>query len=259
MHKPNIGEKRISPEEAVAVSSKSKIGLNESFSNGVNTRVFQVMACGRMLLSEYITNGLLDLFKDRYHLVTYKPNNFIELAEYYLTHEDKRGEIANRGYEEVIRYHTMYHRAEKLLSIVEKTPKKKRKNRVYYHFGNTALLLSQKWEQESKPTLTIAAKLLYNYIKINPNNHNTHILLGRLYTQLREFYKAEKSYKKAIKLKPEDSHAYISLGNLYYERELRDEAKRAYLKGLQCEGESKKDYRERIFICKTFFSHWQFI
>ena len=53
-------EKRLTWEEMGALFASSKIVLNESILGDLNFRVFEAMACGALLLTERIDNGLLD-------------------------------------------------------------------------------------------------------------------------------------------------------------------------------------------------------
>jgi glycosyltransferase involved in cell wall biosynthesis len=83
-------DKRLSPTEMARVYSQAKIVLNESILEELNFRVFEAMACGPLLMTEKIGNGLLDLFQDRRHLVVYDHKNVIDLAAYYLKNSKER-------------------------------------------------------------------------------------------------------------------------------------------------------------------------
>ncbi|MBU0694084.1 MAG: glycosyltransferase [Candidatus Omnitrophica bacterium] len=82
------------------IYSASKIGFNSSIANDINMRIFEIMACGCFLLTNYTrNNGFDELFKDKKHLVTYKNDKeLIELIEYYLDNNKERERIAEEGY-----------------------------------------------------------------------------------------------------------------------------------------------------------------
>jgi len=107
------------PKDAAKVYNLCKIGFNRSMKGDLNMRVFEVMSCGTMLLTDRISNGLLDLFEDRKHLVTYKNEEELdELVRYYLENDDERERIALKGREEVHAKHTYDKRVEYMLRIM---------------------------------------------------------------------------------------------------------------------------------------------
>ncbi|HLI45764.1 MAG TPA: glycosyltransferase [Geobacterales bacterium] len=87
---------------------------------GLNSRNFEVLGCKSFLLSDY-NKGFDGLFENKKHLVIAdSPKEMIELAEYYLDNEEELEKIAQQGYEEVMRAHTIEHRAKQLLGIISK-------------------------------------------------------------------------------------------------------------------------------------------
>ena len=101
------------------VYSYSKIGFNYSINNDLNSRIFEIMATGRMLITNNINDSkFLELFKNRENIVVY--NNVEELfslIEYYLKHEDEREAIALKGQNLVLSQHTYLHRAQEILKV----------------------------------------------------------------------------------------------------------------------------------------------
>lgn len=94
-------------EEAAKIYSQSKIVFNRSVRGDLNMRVFEVLSCGSMLLTDEIKNGLKDLFQNKKHLVLYNDEKeLMELAQYYLENEEEREKIANQGMEEIHKKHT---------------------------------------------------------------------------------------------------------------------------------------------------------
>ena len=86
----------------------SKINLNitlHCIETGIPQRVFDVMAAGGFLLSNY-QQELEELFVPGEDLVVYHNEQELEeLVEYYLTHEEERERIARNGQKKVLREH----------------------------------------------------------------------------------------------------------------------------------------------------------
>ncbi len=124
---------------------RAKILVNEVLDADVNCKVFESMMCGGMLLNPATGNGLLDLFQDGVHLVTYEDNNAEDAAEkirYYLEHDDERERIAAAGREEILRHHSAAVRTLELEGILKTV---RRTNREYCHYSGAFhhLVLSQ--------------------------------------------------------------------------------------------------------------------
>ncbi|MBM3254270.1 MAG: glycosyltransferase [Candidatus Omnitrophica bacterium] len=109
------------------IYSASKIGFNYSINNDINMRMFEIMSCGTMLLTNAIKrNGFEDLFKNGIHLVTYKTKRELKrFIDYYLTNEEEREKIALAGYEHVINNHTYLYRLNFMLSVIKERLSKK--------------------------------------------------------------------------------------------------------------------------------------
>lgn len=105
-------------EDAARKFCMSKIVLNISIKDDINMRVFETMATGSFLLTNWLPS-LGDLFEDGKHLVTYRTlDEMVEKAKYYLAHDEEREKIAKAGQEEVLKKHTYSHRIEKILKVI---------------------------------------------------------------------------------------------------------------------------------------------
>lgn len=108
-------------EDMAKVYSLSKIGFNKSIKGDLNMRVFEVMSCGSMLITDKIENGLNDFFENKKHLVLYEnEEDLMEEVRYYLENEEDREKIAIVGQKEVHRKHTYDKRVEKVMETVKK-------------------------------------------------------------------------------------------------------------------------------------------
>jgi glycosyltransferase involved in cell wall biosynthesis len=106
--------------EMARIYSANRTVFNRSLLNDVNMRVFEVLACGSLLITNDLSeNGLDELFRDGEHLVTYRSaEELIEKVAYYVEHEEERERIASAGRAEVIAKYTYRHRVERMLSEV---------------------------------------------------------------------------------------------------------------------------------------------
>jgi spore maturation protein CgeB len=102
------------------IYSSSKIGFNYSINNDINMRIFEVMSCGSLLLTNFIkNNGFEELFEDRKHLVIYRSRKeLFKLIDYYLSHEKEREYIAQNGHNLVIQRHTYTHRLKAMFEYM---------------------------------------------------------------------------------------------------------------------------------------------
>lgn len=104
-------------DDAARKYAESKVCFNIAMTDDINMRNFEVMATGSFLLTSYLPEfadlGLID----GKHLVLYKDmDECIEKAKYYIANDDKREEIAQAGYAEVIKNHTIQNRVDLILN-----------------------------------------------------------------------------------------------------------------------------------------------
>lgn len=103
----------------------SKINLNitmRSIESGVPMRVFDIMSVGGFVLSNY-QEEIPELFEEGKEIVTFRtPEELIEKADYYLTHEKERMEIGINGYKKVQNCYTYEHQLRKIISILFPSP-----------------------------------------------------------------------------------------------------------------------------------------
>lgn len=109
-------------KQAPLVFNGSKVNIYvtpRSIRSGVPLRVLEIMACGGFVLVNY-QEDLAAEFEDGKELVMYRSlEEMVDKVHYYLEHEDERKNIAQAGYEKVLRE---YNYAEKLRHILEQKP-----------------------------------------------------------------------------------------------------------------------------------------
>lgn len=103
----------------------SKINLNitsKAIRTGLPLRVFDVLGCGGFLLTNFQSELSLH-FTPGVDIECYgNEDELLEKAEYYLTHEKDRIEIAHNGYETVKKHHNYPERLLELLSLAFNAP-----------------------------------------------------------------------------------------------------------------------------------------
>lgn len=121
------GQVRIMPgakyhTEVWEVYRQSRINLNitlHCIETGASQRVFDVMAAGGFLLSNY-QEELEELFVPGEELVLFHDMEELEYyTDYYLAHEEERRRIAGNGQKKVLKYHDYCHRMQEVMRIVE--------------------------------------------------------------------------------------------------------------------------------------------
>ncbi len=124
---------------------KSEIVINQTVKLDLNFRVFEAMMSGSLLLTEYSQNGLLELFEEGKHLVTYQKNNVEQAAEliaYYTSHPEEARKIGGAGRELILEKHTPMARAMRLAEVI-RTVKKKNSKRKFQAMAINHLCLGR--------------------------------------------------------------------------------------------------------------------
>ena len=113
----------------------AEIIVNQTVKGDLNFRVFETMMCGALLLTERTGNGLLDIFADGKHLVTYTPRDPHDAAakvNEMLANAAMMRSIAEAGREEILAKHTMRHRALELETLLRSLQKRSPSPRRHY-------------------------------------------------------------------------------------------------------------------------------
>ncbi len=125
----------------------SEIVVNQTVKGDLNFRVFEAMMCGALLLTERTQNGLLDIFQEGTHLLTYESDNVDEAAGKVLElleNPARMRAIAQSGREEVLKKHLPKHRAQAMHEILstlsKRPPAKDRHFRAMVNHAMTSLI-----------------------------------------------------------------------------------------------------------------------
>lgn len=107
--------------EAFKVFYSSKININitmRSIESGVPMRIFDIMSVGGFDLSNY-QEEIPELFEEGKEIVTYKtPEELLEKADYYLSHDKERQQIGINGYKRIKKCYTYEQQIRKIISIL---------------------------------------------------------------------------------------------------------------------------------------------
>lgn len=114
--------RRLDSRRAGRLYNTAKICINihhpQSKFNGLNTRSFEVLACGAFQLVDHLP-GMCELLLPGEEVVCYESSDHArELTDYYLARPEARAEIGLKGRERVLKEHTYKHRMESLLASV---------------------------------------------------------------------------------------------------------------------------------------------
>ena len=108
-------------DEMPKVFAASKINMNFTIKNirtGLPLRVWDVLGAGGFLLTNFQPE-LLMYFENEKDLVYYDSlDDMQKKAQYYLTHEEERMEIARNGHEKVKKLHSYDKRVQQILDII---------------------------------------------------------------------------------------------------------------------------------------------
>jgi hypothetical protein len=106
--------------ETAAIYAHSKLVFNKHATNDLNFRVFEAMACGRVLLTDAQWNGQYDLFEDGTDYVLYKDESDLEeQVLLYLRDEDARARIERAAAAEIEANHSTRARVRQLRDAIE--------------------------------------------------------------------------------------------------------------------------------------------
>lgn len=97
---PNSYIGRADPRLMSNIYSSAKIGFNYSINNDINMRMFEVLSCGALLVTNRINdNGFEELFSDGKNVISYaSPEELCRKINHYLANEEERKKIAAAGH-----------------------------------------------------------------------------------------------------------------------------------------------------------------
>lgn len=102
-----------SPLEVGSTYSQSKIVFNTSIAGDVTMRIFEGTACGALMLTDAVKNGLTDLYVPNEEIVVFEnDDDLVNKVRFYLAHDNEREKIADAGKRRTLAQHTYRHRVQ---------------------------------------------------------------------------------------------------------------------------------------------------
>ena len=112
--------------EMAYVFYHSKINLNislRSIKTGIPLRCMDILAAKGFLLSNFQSDFLIDFVPGEDFVYYENEEDLFEKAEYYLTHESERKEIADNGYQKVLRFFTIEDVLKRMFEVLSSREK----------------------------------------------------------------------------------------------------------------------------------------
>lgn len=256
--------------------NQAKIVFNRSIRSEMNQRAYEAPANGALLFFEEENLEIRDFLEPGKECILYNENNFEELIEYYVTHNEERQRIVEAGTEK-IRQFTFERQLCRLVHLLEKRNifAKEGKHRSfsklsssmqYYQNAKIALI------DISSKRLEIAEENLQKAIALDHANFEARNALGFVYLLMMEQYGDneeksnfyfEKGMNTLIDITEEEPNAalvHYNLGFICQTIFRHDLAEEEYLKAFEI-GASEEPLVVQDFFFprdfKTFRIEWE--
>jgi len=102
------------------IYSSAKIGFNYSINNDINMRMFEVLSCGALLITNRINkdSGFYELFCEGDNVVTYRSaRELFNRIDQYLLDDEARKRIAGEGHALALSRYTYRDRLKRMLEV----------------------------------------------------------------------------------------------------------------------------------------------
>lgn len=114
-----LGYDRVFWDEMALLFSRSKIIFNNAYKDDLNMRYFEALSVGSMMLADMAHGSGMDaLFIPTEDYALYTDDTLVDVARYYLKHDDLRRQIAENGRKTVHAAHTYAHRVQDLCAVI---------------------------------------------------------------------------------------------------------------------------------------------
>ncbi len=206
--------------EYESLYADSRIVLNHCVKGDLNFRVFEAMACGALLITPKIGNGLEELFQSGKDFVSYIPNDPTDAANkirYFLEREEERQTIARCGHSKIVERHTADIRAVELEGHLRML-KRNKDRKKYVGAAYACLTSASAWgERGLWPSLLLrnsAEALISSVVADEWNSVETMacvVLCREFLERSGEFQAATSFLRKLSESRPDDSTLSIVL------------------------------------------------
>ncbi len=163
--------KQFTREEYYRLMGQAKIVIETpSVQGGVNMRAFEAVQFGALLMHEELDRSIEEFFRDREEVVLFRDDNFEELIEYYITHEEERQRIVRQAQKRAAGRYTMHAMAVETIRVLSEADVKPIVKKAVQdwpdHVKRNHLAFSDFQAGEYRRALT----LLEEAIQLNPNS-----------------------------------------------------------------------------------------
>jgi len=213
-------QNRLGKPEMADIYSRAKIVINESIAGEVTFRTFEATACGAMLLTEKVENGLQSLYEDGSDLVVYTREDLVAKADYFLEHDKEREQVAMNGMHRTRKYHNSLRRAEKLLAMVETNKFKKReraREKMMTGYGTALYHCGIRFAGHRERRMKRAEIVFNDLLRANPGNVDAAVFLCLIHAFRKEFAKGLALFSKLSDAQKKDFRLKCIYGFLLFE------------------------------------------
>jgi tetratricopeptide (TPR) repeat protein len=233
-------------DDYIRMLNQSKITFNRSIRKEFNMRCYEAPACGSLLFYDEDNAEVRDYFQDRVHCVLYNNDNFEELIEYYLTHDEARAEIVAAAQERVREISQprallqLLDRIQDSNLLTEKRPRpfaalpdaeryKRQARQIFYSTTPGNLHLANKLVSDALRQKPTDPALLNDYAVITAHmaGINSDFVLEQKTMRV-----AIDMAKRAVEANPKSALAHINLGQIYKGHYSFENAEEHFMKAL---------------------------
>ncbi len=206
-------DNKVSHQEMGRIYSQARLVVNEAIQGEVNLRFFEALAAGALLLTEDVGPNLQGLLTPGEDLITYGPQDLLEKAAYYLSHEEERRAIAQRGRERVCAQHHTLARARQFLEYLGETDWSWQAP-DHLHLGQTLFHLTFRGLYPLRLGIARTRFHLQEALRRHPASAPAYLTLGQVTLISHDPAGALAAYDQALALAPGDFHVHILRGHL---------------------------------------------
>ena len=113
-------------DEYKKILKQSKIVFNNTLSETMNSRVFEVLSSGSFLLTNK-NEEIVNFFEDNVHMGLYTNDNLESKIDYYLKNDLERESIAQKGFDHLRQFHKAESRVKEMINILNSLDLEKQK------------------------------------------------------------------------------------------------------------------------------------
>lgn len=238
-------DNEVSHQELGRIYSQARLVVNEAIQGEVNLRVFEALAAGALLLTEDVGPNLQGLFTPGEDLITFGPQDLLEKAAYFLSHEAERQAIAQRGRDRVCAQHHTLARARQFLEYLGENDWSWQAP-DHLHLGQTLFHLTFRGLYPLRLGIARTRFHLQEALRLHPASAPAYLTLGQVALMSRDPEGALAAYDQALALAPGDFHVHVLRGHLLLHLDKQEAAAAAFRQGLKHARQTSYQLRREV-------------